>query len=306
MKKIMKITSSDGKTTLNVVAWRPNGKVKAVLQIAHGVTEYIERYEEFAQFMNERGIYVVGNDHIGHGHSIAYGEEPMYFSDWNYTVKDLYSVYGFAKDEYPEVPYFLMGFSMGSFMVRQFLIDYPGRVDATIIMGTGQQSWINVALGKMMANSEAKKVGEEHGSPVVDKLTFGTYNKFFKPNRTEMDWLCACETALDKYIADPMRGKHMSAGLFREMLNGMLYTAKKRNISKMDKDIPVLFLSGDKDPVGDQGKGVKKAYNAFKKSGIKDVTLKLYPGLRHDILHEEIHKEIYEDIYNWISKKTEQ
>ena len=98
----------------------------------------------------------------------------------------------------------------------------------------------------------------------------------------------------------------MSAGLFREMLNGMLYTSKKRNISKMDKDIPVLFLSGDKDPVGNQGKGVKKAYNAFKKSGIKDVTLKLYPGLRHDILHEEIHKEIYEDIYNWISKKTAQ
>lgn len=303
MKKSIKIISADKKTNLNVVTWKPEGKIKAVLQISHGVTEYIERYERFANYMNENGIAIIGNDHLGHGLSVADGEEEMYFSNWNYTVEDLYSVYCFGKKEYKNVPYILLGFSMGSFMVRQLLIDYPGIVDAAIIMGTGQQSYINIVLGKMMANLESKKVGENHGSAGIDKLSFETYNKYFKPNRTDMDWLCANEEALDKYILDPMTKKHMSAGLFREMLNGMLYTSKNKNIAKMKKDMPILFLSGEKDPVGEQGKGVKKAYKAFKDSGMKEVDMKLYPGLRHDILNEKNYEEIYKDILKWIEEK---
>ena len=138
---------------------------------------------------------------------------------------------------------------------------------------------------------------------MIKKLTFDTYNKFFAPNRTDYDWLCSDNEGLDEYIADPMRGGNLSAGLFREMLSGMKFTSEIKNLKKMNLDTPILFISGDEDPVGEKGKGVIKAYHKFQNIGMKDVEIKLYPKLRHDILHEKCKKEIYEYVYNWIEKK---
>lgn len=297
--------SADGKTLIHGVEWMPDGQPTAVLQIAHGVTEHILRYEELAKYLTERGIAVVGNDHIGHGTSIANEAKPMYFGpegSWDWVVEDIKTCVNLNKNQFPDKPYYILGFSLGSFVARTYLIKYPGTVDGAIIVGTGQTPHLQIALAKFMANKEAKKVGEDNTSPVIKKLTFETYNKIFAPNKTEYDWLCASEESLDKYIKDPLRGDSMSAGLFREMLSGMDFTANYKNIQKMDKNIPILFLSGDKDPVGEQGKGVKKAYESFKKSGIKDVEMKLYSDLRHDILHEDSRSQIFEDIYNWIEK----
>ena len=298
--------SADGKTLIHGVEWMPDGQPTAVLQIAHGVTEHILRYEELAQYLTERGIVVVGNDHIGHGTSIANEAKPMYFGpegSWDWVVEDIKTCVNLNKNQFPDKPYYILGFSLGSFAARTYLIKYPGTVDGAIIVGTGQTPHLQIALAKFMANKEAKKVGEDNTSPVIKKLTFETYNKIFAPNKTEYDWLCAREESLDKYIKDPLRGDSMSAGLFREMLSGMDFTANYKNIQKMDKNIPILFLSGDKDPVGEQGKGVKKAYESFKKSGIKDVEMKLYSDLRHDILHEDSRSQIFEDIYIWIKEK---
>lgn len=296
--------SADKKTTIHACMWIPEGEPKGVIQIAHGVTEYIKRYEPFAKYFTEKGYVVVGNDHIGHGKSIAKGSEPMYFGpegSWNFVVSDIKNCMDITKKEFPGIPYTLIGFSLGSFVVRTFLIDYPEeKLDRVILMGTGQMSDVPIKIAKMMANSEAKKAGEEHSTPNIHNLTFGTYNKVFKPNRTEYDWLCANNDALDEYIKDPDRGGDFSAGLFRELLNGMLYTAKVKNIKKMNKDIPVLLLSGAMDPVGDCGKGVEKTFSTLKKAGIKNVSMKLYPGDRHDILHEKDKMDVYKDIEEWI------
>ena len=299
--------SADKNTQIHGVRWLPEGEIKFILQVAHGVTEHILRYEELAEYFTQRGIAVVGNDHLGHGTSIAKGAEPMYFGpqgSWNWVVEDIKTCMELTKKEYPNIPYYVLGFSLGSFVVRTYLINYPEALEGAVIIGTGQTQDFKIAMAKFMANKEAKKAGEDKSTPTIRKLTFETYNKKFKPNRTDYDWLCASNTSLDKYIEDPLRGKDMSSGLFREMLSGMEFTGKQCNINKMNKDIPILFLSGEEDPVGEEGKGVKKAYESFKKSGIKDVEIKIYPGLRHDILHEDCKEEIFQKIYMWIEEKV--
>ncbi|MDO4282520.1 MAG: alpha/beta fold hydrolase [Clostridia bacterium] len=307
IKREFTFQSVDEITNIHAVEWLPEMKTIAVLQVSHGVTEYILRYEPLAKYLTDKGIAVVGIDDIGHGLSIASGKEPMYFGtegSFKFVVEDTYTCYKMTKAKFKDVPYIMLGFSMGSYIARAFLIDYPDSVDAAILMGTGQTPPISIFLGKLMANKEAKKVGEDHTSSGIDKLTFGTYNKAFAPNRTEFDWLCKSEKNLDEYIADPMRGKAFTAGLFRELLSCMAYTGKKENIEKMNKNIPIFLISGSMDPVGECGKGVMRANAAFKKVGINDITVKLYDDLRHDILHEDNYQQIYNDLYNWIIEKV--
>lgn len=305
-KRVFTFLSADGKTEIHGVEWMPNSEdeIKAVLQISHGVTEYIERYEEFAKFMTENGIMVVGNDHLGHGLSVEKSASPMYFGprgSWEYAVRDLLNVYELVKSDHPNVGYYILGFSMGSFLVRKLLIDYPSKIDAAILMGTGQIGKIPTALGLLAAKSEAAKVGENNTSEGIESLTFGTYNKRFAPNKTKFDWLCSDEESLAEYAKDPKIGGPMSAGLFREMLYGMEYTRKSSNVKKMRKSMPILIMSGEDDSVGDCGKGVRKVYKSFKKAGMVDVKIKLYPSLRHDLLHEVNRKEIFRDILNWMN-----
>lgn len=301
--------SSDNKTQIHAVEWKPEKEIIGVIQIAHGVTEHILRYEQFAEFFTQKGFVVVGNDHLGHGTSIAKNSKPMYFgpkNSWNFVVQDIETCRKMTKEKYSDIPYVLLGFSLGSFLVRTYLIDYAKEpIDASIIMGTGYIPNFKIAIAKMIANNEAKKVGEENTSSVIKSLTFETYNKLFKPNRTECDWLCSNEKAIDEYLADPLRGKNYSAGLFIELLSGMQYTSNLKNIKKMNKKIPIFLLSGDKDPVGEFGKGVIKTFDILRKAGIENVDIKLYKGLRHDILHEENRNNIYADIYNWLEKNID-
>lgn len=301
--------SADNKTQIHAVEWKPEKEIIGVIQIAHGVTEHILRYEQFAKFFTQKGFVVVGNDHLGHGTSIAKNSKPMYFgpkNSWNFVVQDIETCRKMTKEKYSDIPYVLLGFSLGSFLVRTYLIDYAKEpIDASIIMGTGYIPNFKIAIAKMIANNEAKKVGEENTSPVIKSLTFETYNKLFKPNRTECDWLCSNEKAIDEYLADPLRGKNYSAGLFIELLSGMQYTSNLKNIKKMNKKIPIFLLSGDKDPVGEFGKGVIKTFDILRKAGIENVDIKLYKDLRHDILHEENRNNIYADIYNWLEKNID-
>jgi alpha-beta hydrolase superfamily lysophospholipase len=299
--------SADGKTQIHAVEWLPDGEVRAVLQIAHGVSEYILRYEPFANYLTARGFAVVGHDHLGHGSSTTPDGKPMYFGpkgSWNWVVQDIETRRQLAKERFPNTPYFILGHSMGSFLLRTFLIRYPGTVDGAIIMGTGQMAPLLIAGGKAVAAVESLRVGESNASTLVQMLAFGAYNKQFAPNRTGFDWLSVNEENVDRYIADPLCGGNASIGLFREMLGGMSYIAKPENLKKMNLNTPVLFISGAMDPVGDCSKGTTKAYESFRKVGVRDVSLQLYPGLRHEILCEKEREIVFEDIYHWLISKT--
>jgi len=299
--------STDGKTTLHGMEWLPEGRdVIGVLQIAHGVAEHIARYDGFARFLNEQGIAVVGHDHLGHGKSIAPGATPIYFgkgNTWQTVVDDLYTLHLRIKDKFPGVPLFLMGHSMGSFLARTYLIRYPGTVQAAIIMGTGWQPEMMLTGGLTVAGTIARRSGEDATSDFVTNLAFGSYNKAFAPNRTPVDWLSADNDNVDRYIADPLCGLPATVGLFRQMLTGIRFNQRADNLRKMDKDMPILFISGEQDPVGSMMKGVIRSRDAFLAAGMKNVTLLSYAGLRHEILNEKAQQQtVYDDIWAWLKK----
>ena len=295
--------SADRKTAIHAVEWLPDEAPVAVLQIAHGVSEFILRYEPFAQYLTAQGFAVVGHDHLGHGDSVAPGAQRLYFGpagSWNWVVEDIHTLRVLAGDKFPGIPYFLMGHSMGSFLARNYLIRHPGTVNGAIIMGTGQMPGLVLKAGKMVASLMAKKVGEDQPHPLVESLAFGTYNKAFAPNRTAYDWLSVSEANVDWYIAHPLCGGNPTTGLFREMMGGMAFMEKTANLKRMDKTMPILFISGEMDPVGNCGKGVRQAYESFVRAGMSHVTLKLYPALRHELLCEDCRQTIFEDIFLWL------
>lgn len=298
--------SADGRTAIHAVEWLPEGDVRAVLQISHGVAEYILRYEPFAEYLTARGFAVAGHDHLGHGGSVAEGAARLYFGprgSWSWVVDDLYTRRQLAGKRFPGVPCFLLGHSMGSFLARTYLIRYPGTVDGAVLMGTGQQSPALIAGGKAVAAAESARIGEDRASPLVEKLAFGAYNKRFAPNRTANDWLSVSTENVDRYLADPLCGGTPTSGLFREMLGGLTFIAKPENLKRMNLNTPVLFISGEMDPVGDCGRGVKKAFRSFQKAGVRDVSLQLYPELRHEILCEDCRETVYGDIFQWLEAR---
>ena len=300
--------SSDGRTQLHGMLWEPEGvAVRAVLQICHGVAEHIARYDGFARALNEQGIAVAGHDHLGHGKSLPEGGTPVYFgqgSTWNTVVDDIYILHQRLKQRYPDVPLCIMGHSMGSFLTRTYLIRYPGTVKAAVIMGTGWQPEMTIRGGLLLAGILSGLKGPDAVSKMVTNMAFGAYNKAFgdKP-RTPNDWLSADTDNVDRYMADPLCGADATVGLFRQMLRGLRFNQTPGNIDRMDKNAPILLIAGQDDPVGNRGAGVRRTHDAFKRAGVRDVTLKLYPGLRHEILNEAAMRDtVYGDIGAWLDR----
>lgn len=297
--------SADGKTQIHVCEWSDVKNPVGVVQIAHGVAEYAARYEPFAEFLNAHGMIVTANDHIGHGASVAEGAPRLCFgkkNGWQNVTQDLYTLRDLTGRKYPDLPYFLMGHSMGSFLARTYLIRYPGTVYGAIIMGTAQQPSALLAAGRAFAAFEKRRIGCGSYSPAISNLAFGMYNMKFSPNRTAYDWLSVNEENVDRYLADPLCGGKISVGLLCDMFGGIAFICDQKNAERMNPNTPVLFISGGQDPVGDMGDGVRKAYRSFQKAGIKDVELKLYEGLRHEILNEDCREAVCNDLWSWIEK----
>ena len=301
--------SSDGRTLIHVNQWTPVSRpVRGVVQIAHGVSEYGRRYEPFAKFLCANGFVVTAHDHLGHGRSVAEGQPRIYFGEtggWDHVAEDLDTLQKQVSSAFPGVPYFLFGHSMGSFITRTYLIRYPGRVRGAVLCGTGHQSPLLIAAGRKIVDREIRKLGASAYSAKADALVFGTYNKHFAPARTKFDWFSASGDNVDAYIADPLCGEDATLGLMRDMLGGIAFLTKESNIRKMDPSLSVFFISGDEDPVGDMGKGVTRAFHAFQEAGISDVTMKLYHGLRHEILNEKSRRFVYQDVLDWLSARLE-
>lgn len=300
--------SSDGKTLIHVNQWTPpNRENVGVVQIAHGVAEYGARYAPFAQFLCSHGFVVVANDHLGHGKSVIEDCPMVYFGEengWQHVVDDMEELRIRTAKVFPGKPYFLFGHSMGSFLSRTHLIRYPGKLAGCILCGTGQPSSAVVAGGKLVAGREIKRLGKKAYSAKADDLAFGAYNKAFAPTRTRFDWVSASEANVDAYIADPLCGGDTTLGLFRDMLDGLSIITKQANMDKMDKSLPVYFIAGDQDPVGSMGKGVEKACACFRKAGLGDVNIKLYHGLRHEILNEASKQYVYQDVLDWLTARV--
>ena len=300
-------TSSTGVNRIRAKKYLPDGEAKAIVQIAHGIAEHIDRYAEFMEFLAGNGYIVVANDHLGHGKSINGPEDLGFFAardGWKYVLRDMEKLHDRTVKEHPGLPYVMFGHSMGSFLTRTYLIRYPGKYDAAILSGTGHQAKPMVLGGYALASAAVKLYGPRKVGDKLNSIAFGAYNKGFENPRTAFDWLSRDEAQVDKYIADPLCGFVATVSLFRDMMGGIRFITDQKNIRAMSRTQPVYFMSGDCDPVGDNGKGVERAYKAFCDAGLHDVMIRLYPGGRHEMLNEVNKYDVYQDILSWLKEKV--
>lgn len=296
-------TSSCGTTKIHAVRYIPEGDIKAILQITHGMVEYIERYEAFAQFLASKGFLVTGHDHLGHGKSIHSKNDLGYFADEDGNRAVLYDIYQLTqitKEAYPNLPYFLMGHSMGSFYARQYLCEFGQELTGAIVMGTGCQPKALIQFGRLLIRIIALFKGWHYRCHLVDNMAFGSYNKAFEPARTTKDWLSKDSEMVDRYVADKLCGFTFTLNAYYNMFTGIHRLYDKKLLTNMPKELPIFFVAGDKDPVGDFGKGVKKVVSTFKELGMKEVQLKLYADDRHEILNETDRDQVFTDLYRWL------
>lgn len=296
--------ASCGSGKLHCCCWMPEENPRAIVQIIHGIAEYVGRYDGFARWLNSHGIGVVGEDHMGHGGSIQYGTQGYFSGGWFAAAEDSYAIVKQTRLQYPDVPYFLLGHSMGSFMARTLLARYPDSgLRGCILSGTAWQPAPMVQTAAAICKAVCKLKGEKTPSPGLQKLAFGAYNAKIEHPRTAFDWVNRSDREVDAYVADPWCGFTASAGLLRDMMTGISYIQKKDSLDAMNKTLPVYFVAGGDDPVGNYGRGVRQAAAAFQKAGMEQVDLKLYPLCRHEILLEINRQEIYQDILNWLERK---
>lgn len=299
--------SADGKTSLYCREYLPESEPVGIVQLVHGIAEHIARYDSFATFLADNGYIVVCHDQLGHGKSITDPDSIGFFSEengWEKAVQDIHTLHDATAAKYPGKPYFLFGHSMGSFLARTYLIRFRSGLDGAVISGTGQQSALLVSGGKAISALEIRRHGPRYKSELLNKMAFGSYNDKLGTVRTACDWLSRDPETVDKYVADPLCGFVPSAGLLNDMMGGIAFISRQKNVDRMKRDLPVLFMSGDCDPVGEQGKGVIRAYKAFLKAGLTDVTMKLYHGGRHEMLNETNRQEVYQDVLNWLNNKA--
>ena len=299
--------SKDGNTEIHTIEWKPEGEVRAVLQICHGMVEYIKRYDEFAQFLCEKGFYVVGNDHLGHGKSVQSKSEYGFFEK-KYgnacVLGDIHTLRQRTVKKYPETPYFMLGHSMGSSLLRQYIQMYGNGLSGVVLMGVvTDHRRSSLLFVKQLCRLMAAVRGWHYRSRMVDDLVTGSFNKKFKPSVTRADWITSDKEHLDAYVTDPLCSFMFTVNAYYSMMAGMLGMQKKENISMIPKSLSVLFVSGAEDPVGNFGKGVRKVCEIYKSAGLRDVSLKLYEGDRHEILNETNREQVYQELYEWFEEK---
>ncbi len=300
--------SSTGTNRIHALMCIPEGEIRGIVQISHGIAEHIDRYRDFMRFLADHGYLAVGNDHLGHGKSIAEEREKGRFHEengWRHAAGDMAALHDRMHASYPDVKYVLFGHSMGSFLARTYMADYPEKYDLAILSGTGHQGKLMIAAGNRIAAEEIRKNGYDGDGKKLAKLTMGGYLKKISNPKTDFDWLSRDEQQVQKYVSDDLCGFAAKAGLYADMLKGIQYVTDLKNIKKMDRYKPVLFLSGKEDPVGEYGKGVERAAAAFRKAGLRNVKVRLYEGGRHEMLNETNRKEVFEDILSWMKEWME-
>jgi len=285
--------------------WDDVSKPIGVLQIAHGMGEYIERYDPFARYLNHKGIIVYGNDHRGHGKTIGSTAELGSFGErnaWQKVVEDMQALSRLIRRNERNLPLVLLGHSMGSFLARTYIVKGQDSLEGVIIMGTGGKPGMIGKIGQMLIHREIRKHGWKDKSTQINKMVFGSNNKAIPNPKTSMDWLSRDEKQVELYIKDPYCGGQFDNGFYEDLLNGVLYVSNSKNLMTVPKALPLLLISGGEDPVGNRGKGVKQVEELLKSIGMKNVKTILYSGARHEILNEINRQEVFEDIFQWLSK----
>ena len=272
------------------------------------MAEYIDRYDEFAAYLAGKGILVVGDDHLGHGKSVGPGDLYGYFCREDAAtvlVRDEHRLKKMTQEQYPGVPYIILGHSMGSFITRNYLLRYGSGINGAIIVGTGMQSVPTLLCARALAAVQRIFCGPKHASALLNAAAFGAYNKRISPHKTLFDWLSRNEDNVRRYMEDPMCGFTFTVNGFQTLFQLIWNLHGEEKLQKMPGQLPVLFLSGEEDPVGNYGLSVRQVCQSFQRAGMENVQIKLYPQDRHELLNEIDREEVYGDIYRWILQRIQ-
>ena len=303
--------SNDGKTAVHAVKWTPaDDEIKAILQISHGMVEFIERYTVFAEYLTNHGYLVVGHDHIGHGQSVASKADWGYFCEENpsdIVVADMHKLRILMQEEYPNVPYFMLGHSMGSFMLRKYLAIHHENLRGAIIMGTGFIPEKLTSLAMKLTTLVTKLKGSKYRSKLIQSLAFGADYKGFDMTgeNPENSWLTKDVEIVKAYYNEPRCTYMFTVNGYKGLFEAVNFSCNPENVAKISKKLPLFIVSGEQDPVGGLGKGVKQVYDMHKNSGALDVTYKLYENDRHEILNETDRQTVFEDILSWMNVRID-
>lgn len=297
--------SHDGVTTIHACIWKPEGEIKGVVQIIHGMSEYAERYAPFAEFLKEQGYLVCADDHLGHGQSVVSEEELGYFNkqrDVDIVLSDIRALNLAVKKQTEGKPYFVLGHSMGSFICRKYISLYGKEFNGAVIMGTGFKDPFTLTFALCAVRINALFCGWKHRSKFLTKLAFGSYNKKFKPARTQNDWLSVNAENVDNYGKDKLCGFAFTNNGYDFLFNIIKQACSSGTFDLTPKKLPLYLVAGAMDPVGDCGKGVIKTRDKFIKYAVKDVSMTLYEGCRHEILNDDCRQQVMDDILAFIEK----
>ncbi|MGL5693609.1 MAG: lysophospholipase [Peptostreptococcaceae bacterium] len=278
---------------------------KGVVQISHGMSETAKRYEYFANQLTSNGYIVYIHDHRGHGLSAKSIDNVGYLAEedgFGYLVDDINTLSEIIKNENKELPLYLFGHSMGSFASQRYIMEHSHNIEGLILSGSNGKHGSILKIAEKIIKVNINKNGRRHRSKMIDKLIFGGNNKKFKNPRTEFDWLSRDEKEVDKYIEDPFCGVLFTTGFFYDFIKGLQEIEDKDNLKKVPLDLPIFILSGDKDPVGKNGKGVLNLRDRYVNVGVKNVSCKLYEDGRHEMLNEINKDEVINDVLMWLDE----
>ena len=306
MKREFYYLSKDEKTQIHAIEWKPEGKPKAVVQLCHGMVEYIDRYHDFADYLSKNGYYVVGHDHLGHGKSIVSTAQLGFFHETKgneCVIGDIHQLRVRTEEMYPNIPYFMLGHSMGSFLVRQYLGFYGAGLTGAIIMGTGNQPTIILQAGKLVCKVTALFKGWKCRSGLVDSMAVGSYNKEFEKETDGSNWLSRNPENVTQYRNDLLCGYMFTVNAYYHMFDGMVKMNAQEKAGRIPRGVSIAFVAGKDDPVGNFGKGVREVYKKYKQMGVQDVKIRLYENDRHEILNELDREVVYQDLLMWLDKR---
>ncbi len=300
--------SNDGTSTIYGHLWRDeeNTTPRGIIQIAHGMAEHIERYDDFARFLASHGYVVTGHNHIGHGSSSKpekWGCLPAK-NGKEILVEDLHAMRIIATDitaNYP-LPHFLFGHSLGSYITRAYLTRHSEGLAGAVICGTGHVPPVTSTAGNVLAKAIARVQGEDTKSKMLDDMGVGAYAKAV-PGRTPVDWLSFNEKNARRYLDDEECGFMFSAGGYATVTSLTREVCTIKSFEKMPAELPLFFIAGTEDPVGNMGKGVEKSYEMAREAGMRNLNIKLYQNMRHEILNETNHEIVYEDVLKWTEEQ---
>ncbi|MCR5720067.1 MAG: alpha/beta hydrolase [Lachnospiraceae bacterium] len=310
-KEYMEFESRDNKSHISAVKYYPEGEPIGILLIIHGMSEYVERYEDFIKFVCDKGFLVVGEDHLGHGRTVWNNKGSLkgYFTQRDgatVVVRDVHRLKKIIQQDYPGTPIYILGHSMGSYMLRDYLVRYGAGIDGAIIMGTGMIPGGKLAMARALVRVRNFFMNEKTTSRLLNKISFGDYNKRIENPETDFDWLSVNKENVKKYIADDMCGFDFTGNGFKVLFDLVHRSCDRKNMRKIPEFLPILLVSGKEDPVGDYGEGVKKTCDALIEAGCTNTTMVLYDGMRHEILNETDKEKAYRDIADWLLKRIEE